>query len=187
MTGRRLTPEEQALWAKVTATVHPFGTTGLRRPRAQSNGSMQNGSMQDAPLPPPLPVKVVPSDRETLDRTWDRRISSGKIGIDATIDLHGMTREAARTRLHELIFRAARNGMRTILAITGKGGNAMPAPADLMPGLGGTTTPRGSIRAEVARWLAEPAVSPYVAAVRRAHPRHGGQGAIYIVIRRRRG
>lgn len=125
---------------------------------------------------------------ETLDGAWDRRIISGRLHPDRTIDLHGLSLEAARHRLYDQVAAADARGDRIVLVITGKGQMPGPAPADLMPGLGrphGGTT-RGAIRVSLPRWVGEAGLSGRIAAVRQAHPRHGGAGAVYLILKRRR-
>lgn len=188
--SRPLTPDEQALWEKVKRTVRPLGAP------ARPTGPTLRLKPPAAPtitFAPPAPGP----HRETLDGRWDRRITSGKLTPDATIDLHGLTRARARALLFERIIRAHAAGERVLLVITGKGSRTPHAPADLVPGLSGATARRGaaapqqdgmrgSIRAELPRWLAEGRVTACIAAVRHAHPRHGGQGAVYIILRRQR-
>jgi DNA-nicking Smr family endonuclease len=130
---------------------------------------------------PPRPAPVTPT--ETLDTSWDRQISSGRIVPDLVIDLHGLRREAARRLLYQRVVDASERGLRVILIITGKGSQPGPAPADLMEG----RPARGAIRADLPRWLGEEGLSGRIAAVRRAHPRHGGAGAAYLILKRRRG
>ena len=116
----------------------------------------------------------------TLDAGWDRRIASGRHTPDRTIDLHGLSRDAAHDRLRHAIPEASVAGARLLLVITGRSG---PAPAiDTMQGL----RPRGVIRASLMHWLDAADLRPFIAAVRPAHPRHGGRGAVYVVLRRRR-
>jgi DNA-nicking Smr family endonuclease len=98
------------------------------------------------------------------------------------VDLHGLTRSQARQTLIRAIDRAESRGERLLLVITGKGSTPGPAPADLMA----DRAVRGAIRADLPRWLGEPALSARIAAVRRAHPHHGGDGAVWLVLKRRR-
>jgi DNA-nicking Smr family endonuclease len=125
---------------------------------------------------------------ETLDGRWDRWIASGRVQPDRTIDLHGLSLEAARHHLFDAVAAADARGERVLLVITGKGHLPGPAPADLMPGLNNPDQrPRGAIRVSLPRWVGEAGLSARVAAVRRAHPRHGGAGAVYLILKRRRG
>jgi DNA-nicking Smr family endonuclease len=186
---RRLAPDEQALWALVAATVTPLhpgravevpvgaAPPAPRKPDRAGVGPTRKPA-SPAPLRPPAPAAT-----ETLDAAWDRQISSGRISPDLVIDLHGLRREAARRLLYERVVSAAERGHRVILVITGKGSEPGPAPADLMEG----RPARGAIRADLPRWLGEEGLSTRIAAVRRAHPRHGGSGAAYLILKRRRG
>jgi DNA-nicking Smr family endonuclease len=171
--SRRLAPDEQALWALVAATVTPLHpdrkveapdaptAPASRRPDRAGVGPQR---MATAPTPP---RPSAPAPTETLDSSWDRQISSGRISPDLVIDLHGLRREAARRLLYERVVSAAERGHRVILVITGKGSEPGPAPADLMEG----RPARGAIRADLPRWLGEDGLSTRIAAVRRAHPR----------------
>ncbi len=107
----------------------------------------------------------------SLDGTWDRRIRTGRIEPDFTIDLHGHTLASAHSQLARALDRAVRDGARVILLIAGKA-------------RGPDEAPRGAIRRELESWLAHSRHAARIAAVRNAHPRHGGAGALYLVLRR---
>ena len=111
---------------------------------------------------------------ETLDGGWDRRLRRGIVDPDATIDLHGYTLASAHSELDHGIARTLAQGGRLILLITGK-----PRPQT------GEGPRRGAIRAAVGDWLASSRHASEIAAVRAAHPRHGGSGALYIILRRK--
>ncbi|WP_155645711.1 Smr/MutS family protein, partial [Erythrobacter donghaensis] len=115
----------------------------------------------------------VPTVKGNLDGHWDRRMAKGGVQPDVTIDLHGHTLASAYARLDLALGQAVAADMRLMLLITGKA----RAPE----------TGRGAIRAAVLDWLASSRHAGDIAAVRNAHPRHGGDGALYIVLRRRRG
>ena len=130
------------------------------------------------PILPPRPALSRPQPpRDTLDGSWDKRLSKGDVAPDVTIDLHGETLATAHARLNRGLEAAIRRGDRTILLITGR-------PAVDNPRL--PPTSRGVIRASVTDWLAVSAYADRIAAIRNAHPRHGGAGALYIVLRRAR-
>lgn len=107
----------------------------------------------------------------TLDGTWDRRIRTGRIEPDFTIDLHGHNLTSAHSQLARALDRAVRDGARVILLIAGKQ-------------RGPDEAPRGAIRRELEGWLSHSRHAGQIAAVRNAHPRHGGAGALYLVLRR---
>lgn len=124
------------------------------------------------------PVTPRPAaSRDTLDGSWDKRLSKGDVTPDITIDLHGETLATAHARLNRGLEAAIRRGDRTILLITGR-------PAADNPRL--PPTSRGVIRASVTDWLAVSTYADRIAAIRNAHPRHGGAGALYIILRRAR-
>jgi DNA-nicking Smr family endonuclease len=97
---------------------------------------------------------------------------------DFTLDLHGHTLESAHARLEHGIAQALAQGARVLLLITGK-----PRPADETTSRGHR---RGAIRAKFLDWLATGPHASKIAAVRPAHPRHGGAGAVYVVLKRGR-
>jgi DNA-nicking Smr family endonuclease len=115
---------------------------------------------------------------ETLDGGWDRRLSRGLVGPDRTIDLHGHTLASAHHALDHALDRAVQEGARLILLVTGR----PPRAEDRGP----DRPRRGAIRASVGDWLTGSRHAGKIAAVRNAHPRHGGAGALYIVLRRNR-
>jgi DNA-nicking Smr family endonuclease len=115
-------------------------------------------------------------ERRTLDASWDRRLSRGLVAPESAIDLHGHNLHAAYDRLDAGLGQAIARGDRVLLLITGK----PPRPESERPHA------RGAIRAAVGDWLSASRHADRIAAVRQAHPRHGGTGALYIVLRRPR-
>ncbi|MGZ8350308.1 MAG: Smr/MutS family protein, partial [Allosphingosinicella sp.] len=111
----------------------------------------------------------------TLDGGWDRRLGKGQVAPDLVVDLHGHSLAGAHDRLDRGLEEAVARGARLLLLITGK-----PPAGDRRPVV------RGVIRAAVGDWLATSRHAGEIAAIRNAHPRHGGAGALYIVLRRRR-
>jgi len=112
----------------------------------------------------------------TLDASWDRRLARGSLDPDATVDLHGHTLTSAHHILDLALERSRVRGDRVILLITGK----PPRRDSERPHA------RGAIRAAVGDWLQASRHAGAIAAVRGASPRHGGAGALYIVLRRPR-
>ena len=131
---------------------------------------LRRGAKQ--PTPPPPPARKPPG--ETLDGSWDRRLSRGLVSPDAMLDLHGHNLATAYDLLDRRLEQAIDSGARLMLLVTGK-----------PPGSEGPAK-RGAIRAAVGDWLHASRHSGRIAAVRKAHPRHGGGGALYIVLRRPR-
>ncbi len=161
--------DEEALWRRVTATVRPLhDAPAAPVPQAR----------KPAPVPKPVSVAPAPTPRKaspgtTLDGGWDRRLSRGLVKPERTLDLHGHSLATAYDRLERMLERAIGEGARVLLLVTGK------PPSD-------ASGRRGRIRAAVGDWLAASRFAADIAAVRSAHPRHGGAGALYIILRRRR-
>jgi DNA-nicking Smr family endonuclease len=146
-------------------------------PRVVSTLDRRDHGPGAATPPPARGGPPPPMGEETLDSTWDRKLARGTVEPDFTLDLHGHTLDAAHGRLDQGLTQAKAMGARVVLLIAGK-----PRPAD--PADRGTR--RGAIRAKVLDWLAAGPHGADIAAVRTAHRRHGGEGALYLVLRRRR-
>jgi DNA-nicking Smr family endonuclease len=131
------------------------------------------------PLKPP-PLKLAPPatiDQNGLDASWERKLAKALVQPDFTLDLHGHSLDAAHRRLDMGLAQAAAMGARVVLVITGR-----PRPAEAAD----RGSNRGAIRAKVLDWLALGSHGSNIAAVRGAHRRHGGAGALYVVLRRPR-
>ena len=160
------------------ATVRPI------KPVAPSVPAAVAVPRKPVPAPPPLqpPPPSPPSARRkptpgvTLDGSWDRKLATGAVTPDSSIDLHGHTLDTAYRVLDSALDAAIRRGDRVLLLITGR----PPRPESERPHA------RGRIRAAVGDWLAASRHTDRIAAVRGAHPRHGGSGALYIILRRDR-
>jgi DNA-nicking Smr family endonuclease len=111
---------------------------------------------------------------DNLDGQWDRRIDKGAIVPDVSVDLHGSGLSGAYARLDGALEQAIAQRMKVVLLVTGK-----VRTHDRASGEG-----RGAIASVVRDWLAASRHAGSIAAVRNAHPRHGGAGALYIVLKR---
>ncbi len=192
MAGRPLNPDEAQLWARVMETVRP-----LRAVSVVAHIPDKPAVVGKSVPPPPAPLHGVkpivrtpvrlatkptpraaprPITESTLDGGWDKRLVRGAVSPDSSIDLHGHTLASAHAMLDTGLGRAIARGDRVLLLVTGK----PPRPESERPHA------RGAIRAAVADWLAGSRHADAIAAVRGAHPRHGGQGALYIILRRER-
>ena len=181
MAERRLTADEAALWARVMATVTPI-EPGRPVPIVDERPKPLSGR-QAVATPrcviasrPALATSLAAAPGTTLDGSWDRRLSRGLVQPDATVDLHGHTLNSAHSLLDAALGHSIARGDRVVLLITGKA----PRPESERPHA------RGAIRAAVGEWLRASRHASAIAAVRGANPRHGGTGALYIVLRRSR-
>jgi DNA-nicking Smr family endonuclease len=172
---RRLAPDEKALWEKVIATVRPLDR---RLPEPEPSAPLE-AAPRPAPKAKPVakaaPARSKAEPGNTLDGTWDRRLSRGLLQPDLTVDLHGHDLGGAYALLDSSLEQAISMGARLLLLITGKPPTGNDRPVR-----------RGAIRAAVGDWIAASRHSSDIAAVRAAHPRHGGAGALYIILRRRK-
>jgi DNA-nicking Smr family endonuclease len=166
---RALRPASHSDLSQKTLTRTEFveALSSASRPQAKKDVLLPNGTARP---------KMAQSN--TLDGTWDKKIGTGRLTPDRTIDLHGYTLAAAHHRLDRGLDEAIRDGARVILLITGRAPRAGTSRMDLPL--------RGIIRESVGDWLAASRHCGAIAAVRGAHPRHGGAGALYIVLRRTR-
>ena len=156
-------PARAEVPAKVPSASAPLAIPG-------SVGSRRRAGAAVAVTPAP------PAAARTLDGSWDKRLGRGLVAPEASIDLHGHTLSSAHAVLDAGLQRSIARGDRVLLLVTGR----PPRPESERPHA------RGAIRAAVADWLAASRHADAIAAVRGAHPRHGGAGALYIVLRRPR-
>jgi DNA-nicking Smr family endonuclease len=176
---RRLAPDEKALWQKVIASVRPLHPQPAEQAPPAAAPAETPAPKPARPRPAaPKPIVAAPARAQpgtTLDGSWDRRLSRGLVQPDLVVDLHGHTLDTAYSLLDSRLEQAAATGARVLLLITGKPPEERSRPVK-----------RGAIRAAVGDWLAASRHAGSIAAVRGAHPRHGGAGALYIVLRRQR-
>jgi DNA-nicking Smr family endonuclease len=108
------------------------------------------------------------------------RLKRGLIEPDARIDLHGMTQLAAHRTLFAWMTTAHQRGLRLVLVVTGKGNPRNDENAPWM------MSPHGVLKQMVPRWLNEPELAALIAAIHPAHTKHGGDGALYVYLRKAR-
>jgi len=122
----------------------------------------------------PPTQREMPSPPQAFDRDVDRALARGKRALEAKLDLHGMTLAAAERAVAAFLTESSERGRRVVLIVTGKGLR-----------LDGGRVLGGRIRAEFPGWLDRADNRARIAGVRAAHPRHGGSGAFYVLLRRR--
>jgi DNA-nicking Smr family endonuclease len=183
--ARRLDGEEKALWGRVISTVTPMHPvkaaakmtaaappTPIKNPPAPQKSKAVIAAK--ATLPATAKTKPQAVRPGTLNGTWDRQLGRGTITPDISVDLHGQGLTGAYARLDGALEIAIAQKMRVVLLVTGK-----LRSHDRTSGEG-----RGAIASVVRDWLAASRHRASISAVRNSHPRHGGAGALYIVLKR---
>lgn len=185
---RGLSAGEQAAWAHLAASVKPLPGKKRPVPPKKHEAEQPKPSPAASEVKPAAPAKAIAKPRRTppappppaipgaLDSHWERRMKGGRIMPDLTLDLHGHTLDTAYDRIMAGLDQARMMDARVVLVIAGR--ERPVDPADRMER-------RGAIRAKLLDWLAASRHAGTIAAVRRAHIRHGGEGALYLILKRR--
>ena len=179
---RGLSEEERALWDSVAKQTKPL----RKRPRAakpldDSPAAKTLVAAKPAAPPKPLPSAKIPRTPKPdlppplapLGRRERSQLSRGRKEIEARLDLHGMTQTRAHRALAGFLQHAHSEGLTFVLVITGKGKM-------------GAESERGVLRRQVPQWLSLPEFRPLVVGFEEAHVGHGGEGALYVRVRRSR-
>ena len=164
-----LPPKDAQLWRRVAATVRPLGA-----PKPPAGAPPPRVQVRERAADPPSRTPASSPVDASLDGGWDRRLRKGRVEPQRTIDLHGLTQERAHTRLVRAVQSAYAEGVRTLLVITGK-----PRGPD--------EAPRGILSKMFPIWCEGSDLRPYIAALRPAAQKHGGAGASFVILRRKRG
>ncbi len=195
---RKVSGAEAELWRKVTSGVSPLGS-GARSRRAAPGP--EDEPEPQAPKPEPRPGKAQPRPKAVsprrpaapapppalkplshgaapgVDKRTAEKLRRGQIQPEAEIDLHGHRIADARRALAAFLESASNRGLRCVLVITGKG---------LRSGAQEGVMPRELLRDQVPLWLNEPLSRARILAFAHAQARHGGKGALYVLLRKRR-
>ena len=178
---RRLTDEEIALWTEVARSV------------ARRRGAMPADAVRAPSAPGRAPASarspgralVAPAGEDPARRRWRRSsggssasLQRGRAAIDAALDLHGLTQAEAHQALRGFLRHSQARGARLVIVVTGKGGGRSDEP--------GTGQERGVLRRLTPHWLREPDLRSVVLGFEEAGRAHGGSGALYVRLRRRR-
>lgn len=198
--GRRrlLNPDERALWDHVARSVQPLRPVRAVVPDPATSPAPAIPAPPEPAIPEPAPgprarrappstpirpaAAPAPPPLAALEPKVRRRLNRGA-EVDARLDLHGLTQAAAHRRLRLFIMEAQAMGHTLVLVITGKGARE---DDDLSNWRGGLEGGRGVLRRIVPEWLTDSALRPFVVGFEPATRTHGGDGALYVRIRRRR-
>jgi DNA-nicking Smr family endonuclease len=169
---RPLRPEEVRLWAAVASTVRPGHGRSAPALPPEPAASPKPPKPAKAVLlvsvaAPARPSPKTPVSPDRIEPGRYRRIARDREPVELRLDLHGLTQDRARATLHGFIERAQAAGARSVLVITGKG-----VQGD------------GVLRRQVPEWLGEAPSRARVAGISPAERRHGGEGALYVALKR---
>jgi DNA-nicking Smr family endonuclease len=184
---RILTREERDLWRHVLRSVQPLSGRSSFVPEDAKPVEDQHVSNAPAPAitqplsasrPNTKPPKSLPQSPPLvpIETKMLRHLRRGQRPIDGVLDLHGMRQDAAHTALHAFLNRMQMQGAVLVIVVTGKGGGASSRDG---------TQERGVLRRMVPHWLRLPDLRPIVLGFEPAADRHGGDGALYVRLRRR--
>jgi DNA-nicking Smr family endonuclease len=179
---RELSDEEDALWSGVARSVKPLRPGKAKAKSAKAKAAATSSHAAEATKlqrSPAVSRSITPPAKKppplaSLDRRGRKRVARGRDPIDARIDLHGKTQSEAHDALVCFMRRAQSNGARIVLVVTGKGSGTSR----------GEERERGVLRRQVPLWLALPEFRSLILGFDEAHVAHGGEGALYVRLRR---
>jgi DNA-nicking Smr family endonuclease len=174
--GKTLSAEDRILWARITRTAVPLKRSG-RASLAETEEDQETAEplpAERAPAPALAPRQTAPAQAahpspRSLDLPTRKKLAKGRLPIEGTVDLHGLTQNEAHALLLSFLHRAYADGRRYVLVITGKGESLRSD---------------GILRRAVPAWFATPPFRALVSGQEAAGRRHGGAGAIYVRLRR---
>ena len=176
--------DDAELWEKVVEKAAPLkgrartaGKPAPKAPKARPAVRLQ-ASRQVTPSPPPKPSHVLRA--EPLDRQISRQLDKGRLEVEARLDLHGLRQRDAHAQLRRFLKTAQARGLKHVLVITGKGAEQAASKSFY------EEDERGVLRNAVPHWLAEPEFASLVVSYSPAPRRLGGDGALYVRLRRPR-
>ena len=195
-----LSSEERLLWRHVAHSIEPIkrksrvrrsgmselASDDLAAPhRRPSRTDAATGGHAKSPPRAILNKTIAPGPTPPLaefDPRKAKKLGTGRAGIDARLDLHGLRQDEALGRLRRFLQDCHSRGLKTVLVITGKGRETDDPTTSFVDTL--DRHPRGILRRNVPRWLDEPEMRALVVSFTTAAQKHGGDGAFYVQLRR---
>ncbi len=176
---RLLTQDERVLWTMFTRAIEPLRAgsppeqdTGTETVEMAALAQPAKKLATRAGAPPPAAAQPPPPTLTPLGRRLRQRVARCRDSIDGRLDLHGLTQSKAHATLLRFLRNASAREARLVLVITGKGARG--------------DGERGVLKRQVPHWLGLPEFRAYVIGFENAHVAHGGEGALYVKIRRTR-
>lgn len=186
---RVVSPEEERLWQRIAGGAKPLEKKQpkkiphefpKKRPRPEKREIFEIPDFRVGEKAATSLAAMPDASRTTIrmDQRKFTRMKRGKTAPDARLDLHGKTASEGRAALVSFLFNAYQEGHRTVLVITGKGRERIDAgPIPQRPGI---------LRQQLPQWVSSTPLNQIVLQCTEAHPRHGGSGAFYVYLARRR-
>jgi DNA-nicking Smr family endonuclease len=179
--------DDEALWEKVVEKAAPLkrgrNAAALKPAKIAApvaKAKPPQGPRPAQPAPKPAPKLAHVPRAAPLDRQTSRQLDKGKLEVEARLDLHGMRQRDAHAQLGRFLKTAQARGLRHVLVITGKGAEQAASKSFY------EEDERGVLRNAVPHWLAEPDFAALVVSFSPAPRRLGGEGALYVRLRRPR-
>ena len=179
--------DDEALWAKVAGTASPLkrGRDAPTQKPAKiaaplAKAKLQRPAPAPAPAPKPAPKPAHVPRAAPLDRQTSRQLDKGRLEVEARLDLHGMRQRDAHAQLRRFLKTAQARGLRHVLVITGKGAEQAATRSFY------EEDERGVLRNAVPHWLSDPEFASLVVSFSQAPRRLGGEGALYVRVRKPR-
>ncbi len=176
-----MSEKDDELWDYATRGVKPLGKKArTAKPPSKSVPLPKAPKRAEKAVfvPPPRAEKAKADPALGLDKRTRDKIKKGKMPIEGKLDLHGLSQARAHEALHNFILKAHGQGKRHVLVITGKGrmaDGALRSPLDKGAGI---------LRSRVPEWLSVSPLKDMILKVEPAKPVHGGEGALYVYLRR---
>jgi len=183
--GRKLSGEERILWGKVARSTRPIQGRLEDFLQFEDEFAIEEQKLATPPPAPKAPgapsrpaeeaastAKTTAHRHHALERPVRRKLTRGHLALEARLDLHGLIQSEAHAILLDFLHRAHERGLRHVLLITGKGSS-----------LGS----EGALKRAVPMWFSKPEFRYLISSYEPAAHRHGGEGALYIRLSRKRG
>jgi len=177
--------EDKVLWAEVTKNIEPLKGKNIvsdfdKNPDVtRKKPDKHNASIRQAHEGLPCSEIYGSYKSNDIDHRTEQRLRRGQLDIEGRLDLHGMNQNQAYDALLHFIPKSYDSGKRCVLIVTGKGYKRHGDQSLL-------ERTDGVLKQKTPQWLNDAPLSQYVLNVQAAKPKHGGEGALYVLLRRNR-
>ncbi len=178
-TAKKPDTEDETLWRSAMQEVKPLKKDAHPEEIGEPAGEPEDTATKTQPSKTP-DIPKEPPPAAGIDRRTEEKLRQGKFSIEGRLDLHGHTQAQAHNELIQFIERGFERGQRCLLVITGKGSIGGREEG------GWYESEPGVLKREVPRWLTEGPLAGKVITFTQAQPKHGGEGALYVYLRRKK-